>query len=290
MASLQLLNINSPLVHTLDILLVAIIIYFILIFIKQTRSYSVFYALIILFVLNFLTTTLQLSLSRKILNQLVTFIAVIFVIVFQREIRRFFRWLINSFGKSEKHAARLTSDAVSELSNAILAMAKRRMGAIVVLCGEYPLDDIVEGGFELEGKISAPLLLSIFDHASPGHDGAMIIEDKVIKRFGVHLPLAEHFKGFAKMGTRHRAAIGITERTDALAIIVSEERGTVSIAEKGALRSLPTPEDLDFIIRRFMSDSEREKGWSLGLLFESDLILRIVSLIASGILWFVFIY
>jgi hypothetical protein len=116
----------------------------------------------------------------------------------------------------------------------------------------------------------------------------MLIEGKRIKRFGVHLPLAEDFKGFASMGTRHRAAIGISERTDALAIVVSEERGTISVAEEGKLSVLENAGKLDDIIKRFLKEaaeeeSERPNIWKYLILH--NLYLKGIALGAAIVLW-----
>ncbi len=121
----------------------------------------------------------------------------------------------------------------------------------------------------------------------------MIIEGKRIKRFGVHLPLAEDFKGFATMGTRHRAAIGISERTDALAIVVSEERGTISVAESGTIRTLQNAGELDDIIKDFLKEANAEEGeaspniWKYMLLH--NFYLKLIALGASLVLWLVLV-
>ena len=132
-------------------------------------------------------------------------------------------------------------------------MAAKKIGALIVLPGELPLEGIVEGGFVLEGRVSLPLILSIFDPTSPGHDGAMIIDNNRVKKFGVHLPLADNFSGFEKTGTRHRAAVGITQRTDALVIVVSEERGEISVASRGELKKIDNIHLLEEQISKFIS-------------------------------------
>lgn len=279
---LSLLNVSN----TLDILIVAAIIYLLFIFIKQTRSYFILYSLIGLLGMTFLSEYLDLGLTRKILDLVITFFLVIFVIVFQREIRRFFRWLALSGNRLEKRVATLDETVVSYLTASISDMAKRRTGAIIVLSGEYPLDDIIEGGFALDGKITPALLLSIFDDSTPGHDGAVLIENRRISKFGVHLPLAEEFKGFATMGTRHRAATGITERTDAMAIVISEERGTISVAQGGSLRSLPDAKSLQETLLAFF---QKEHLTSESVWYEfaqNNNVLKIASVLVAASLWY----
>ncbi len=273
----------------IDIFIVSCFVYLLFVFIKQTRSYFIFYFIFGLFALNVLSIVFNLELTRKFLNPLLTFFFVIFAIVFQKEIRRFFRWLILSRGHLEKRMVNLEESLVSSLATALADMAKKRIGAIVVLSGEYPLDDIIEGGFDLDGEISIPLLLSIFDDSTPGHDGAVLIENGRIKKFGVHLPLAEEFKGFSTMGTRHRASSGITERTDALAIVVSEERGTISIAQNGTLHAVPDKAALEKIINKFMN-VEKPKEKTLNRFISNDTLLKVLAVIIAVFLWFIFVY
>ncbi len=276
--------------NVIDVALVAGGIYLLLIFIKQTRSYSIMYGLGFVALVSFLSTELDLGLTRKMIQPLVTFFLVIFVIVFQSEIRRFFRWLALSRGRLEHRAAFLNEAVASYLTEAIMTMAQRKTGAIIVLSGEYPLDDIIQGGFKLDGKITVPLLLSIFDDSTPGHDGAILIENRRISKFGVHLPLAEEFKGFATMGTRHRAACGITERTDAMALVVSEERGTISVAQGGVLRTLPDRESVEDALHSFLSEEQKPQYSLWRRIFLGDNALKVVSVISACALWFFFIF
>jgi hypothetical protein len=110
----------------------------------------------------------------------------------------------------------------------------------------------VEGGLELDARVSEPLLLSIFDPHSPGHDGAVVINGDRLVRFSVHLPLSTNRAQLGQRGTRHAAALGLSERTDALCLVVSEERGTVSVAEGGRLRTLRAPYEAAEMIRAFL--------------------------------------
>lgn len=275
--------------YALDILLVSIFIYFLLIFIKQTRSYFIVYGFAILFLIDFIARYLNLGLTRRVLDRLISFFVIICAVIFQREIRRFFRWLVLSRGRLRKPSVAMDREIVDELTKAVWHMAENRVGALIVFSGEFPLDDIVEGGFMLQGMISSPLLLSIFDDATPGHDGAMLIENREIKKFGVHLPLAEDFREFSMMGTRHRAAIGITERTDALALVVSEERGDISLAEGGVLRTLPDKKSLEDAISQFIRTTE-EKKMVFKTFVSSNTFLKVVSVAAASLLWFIFVF
>jgi hypothetical protein len=126
----------------------------------------------------------------------------------------------------------------------------------------------VQGGVALDGQVSTPLLLSLFDPASPGHDGAVIVDADRVRKFSVHLPLAERFEHYGILGTRHRAALGLAERSDALVVAVSEERGTISVASGGELRTLAQSgglkEDISSILKqRFQQDPVRPWHWIL---------------------------
>lgn len=275
-----------------DILAVALLAYFVLIFIKRTRSYFVINFILALVILSFLSQAFNFELIRALLQPLYTFIVLIVVVVYQREIRNFFDW----FSLANRNLSFLKKISVSEeisliLVNALTAMAGERTGAIIVLEGEYPLEKIMEGGFPLEGKVSVPLLLSIFDHHTPGHDGAVYIKNHLISGFGLHLPLAVQYSKYAEHGTRHRAAAGITEHTDAMALVVSEERGTISVSEKGVLHSVKDKDDLEEIIRRFLKENviEQKKPVWKEILFENFLI-KVASVVLAAVLWFIFVY
>jgi diadenylate cyclase len=285
---------NFPVFQTrdfIDISIVTIIIYLIITFIRQSRSYFIVYALLFLFGVNYLARVLNLSLTRLIFQPLLTFVLLFFVVVFQREIRRFFEWFSAHSRRltAEKRIA-LSSDSAKTIAESIFEMASKKIGAIIVFPGDYALEQIVEGGFGLDGRISRPLLLSIFDASSPGHDGAMIIDNNRIKKFGVHLPLAEKFNKFAVMGTRHRAASGITQRTDAVAIVVSEERGEISWSEKGELNIINDKILLEQKIAGFLKENLdlAPAGWRAWLL--SNWSSKLLSVVLAVVLWFVFVY
>ena len=274
-----------------DIVVSAFFIYIVLLFIQQTRSYLILNSFLFLIVVSYISAVFGLRLTQALFEPLLAFFVIIFVVVFQKEIRRFFRWLSlprksHHFGK----ATNQTEEVSAYIVRAVGEMAKDKNGALIVLTGNSPIDDIVEGGFPLDGKVSTPLLLSIFDPHTPGHDGAVLIEDQRIKKFGLHLPLAEDFKGFKTMGTRHRAAVGITERADALAIVVSEERGTISVAEGGSIRTLTDSDDLLPIVRGFLHEDAEENKNLWNYIVVSNFGNKVLSLGIAGLLWLLLFY
>lgn len=273
----------------IDILLVALLIYFILIFIKQSKSFVVAYGAAIYLLIIYFAQTLSLTLTREIFQILSTVFLLVFVVIFQRELRRFFDWIFISTRRLTHRREKTISNEVSfSIIKAAQEMATKKIGALIVLPGELPLEGVIEGGFPLDGRVSLPLILSIFDPTSPGHDGAMIIDNNRVKKFGVHLPLADNFSGFAKTGTRHRAAVGVTQRTDALVIVVSEERGEISVASRGELKKINDIHVLEEQISQFISVAQEpefshfwrvflSRNWRLkALALILALILRIV--------------
>ncbi len=239
----------------IDIFIVSLAIYIVLLFVKQTKSYFVLSVSLFLVALNFFSQNLNLALTRSVLQPLSTLTFIIIAIVFQREIRRFFRWITTGQQNLFSRTHTISRAVSAEIAEAALYMAEKRIGGIFVFPGKQEIDDLIEGGQQLNGTITKELLLSIFDTSSPGHDGAVIIENDTIKMFGVHLPLARNYN-FRKAGTRHRASTGITEDTDAIAIVISEERGVISIAKGGQLERIKDESALRELLKKLTGESE----------------------------------
>ena len=164
-------------------------------------------------------------------------------------------------------------------------MAGQKIGALIILAGDQPLEGVVDGGFVLDGKISVPLILSVFDSSSPGHDGAILIERERIQRFGLHLPLGERFD--RQLGTRHRAALGLSERSDALILVVSEERGVISAARNGKLSTITNLEELKNIITRHW---RLPAGDAFDYLLLRNFWWKLAALVIAFGLWLIFIF
>lgn len=277
---------NFGIRDVLDIAIVAGFTYFILLFIKQTRSYFILTAIVILLVMGFISNALDLALTKSLIQPLLATLAIVVVVLFQRDIRRFLKWISYRRSLSFTPAITATTDSLQVVADTVWEMAANNIGAIIVFSGEAPLDDVIEGGVALDGEVSRPLILSIFDSNSPGHDGAMLVENNKVKAFGLHLPLAEDFKDILSVGTRHRAAVGITERTDSMAIVVSEERGEVSVAEKGRLRSVDNKEALFDILKMFSKENDdvAHKGFWYYLIV-SNIWAKILSVALAFVLW-----
>lgn len=161
------------------------------------------------------------------------------IVIFQPELRKMFEKVVSLYGRS----TRLSRDDLPDvIANSLWALASVKTGALVVITGKESLEDKVSGGYHLDGEISIPLLQSIFDHHSPGHDGAVIISNNKISRFGVRLPISQSGRLTNDLGTRHHAAMGLSEQADALILAVSEERGKVSLFTNGRMQVMPSQE------------------------------------------------
>ena len=274
----------------LDILVVAILIYAIIMLFKKAHSLFLFNGIAVLAFIYLAARYLNLYLTSLLFSAFFGFFVIIFAVVFQREIRRFFEWL-SEWRRFPYSKRELIPDIVStHIIQTVEELASTRTGALIVFPGEDRIDLFTEGGIILNGRVSAPLLLSIFDTSSPGHDGAVIIQGDRVRSFGVHLPLAKNFESIKKFGTRHRAALGLAERSDALIIAVSEEKGTISVAEDGTIQILKDATELafrvhDFLSRHLLEDTSMAKRWNPFINFKEKTVAGILAVF----LWYAFV-
>ena len=237
-------------IDIIDIVLVTWIFFKVYQYFKETRAGQMLIGLIILLISSFIFNSLDLVAMSWLLNQFQTVWVVAFVILFQPEIRR----LLIYVGQTRffQTIFRMgTSRSLESIVEASLNMSGKKWGALIVIQRETGLRSYKEAGIQLKAEVSTPLLLSIFNPNSSMHDGAVILQNTLIEAAGCILPLTESQMVSPEMGTRHRAALGITEESDALVVVISEERGTISIAENGRFTSL----DIDEMeLRRYLND------------------------------------
>ena len=228
---------NIGLNDVLDILIVAFLFYKLLGFIRETRAEQLAKGILILIIVAVIANLLNLYTLQWILSNLVNVGLIAIVIIFQPELRRLLEnlgrnKLINNFsGIDLEEAEQITK----EIKKALLRMSRTRTGALIVIERETTLTDIIETGTVIDASISSEMIGNIFYEGAPLHDGALIIRGDKLKAAGCVLPLTEDKKLSKELGTRHRAGIGITENSDALVFIVSEESGIISKAEDGRL-------------------------------------------------------
>ena len=244
----------------IDILIVAFLIYKILGFIRETRAMQLIKGLLVLVVATFLSELLSLHTLNWLLKGTMTLGVVALVIVFQPELRRGLEFLGRTkllrpgFGQLDKEKAK---HITTEFIRAIEAFSKDRTGALIVLERETALTDMTESGTIVDAEISAELLGNIFYEGSPLHDGAVIIRGDRIFAAGCVLPLSQNKTIGKELGTRHRAGIGITEHSDAMTLIVSEETGIISMAVNGKLsRFLDTKTVEKTLLNMYLGNGE----------------------------------
>ena len=252
-----------------DILIVAYLFYKILRFIKDTRAEQLFKGVIILLVATQVSGMLKLHTLYWILVKILEAGFILPFIIFQPELRAGLEHLgrntnLFRFGTQAKSAYELNVDKViSEMLGAVYDMAGRKIGALLVLEGKTKLNEIVETGTEIDAKITKQILCNIFIPNTPLHDGAVIIRDGKIKSAACFLPLTQRKDLSKDLGTRHRAGIGISEISDSLILIVSEEPGHVSIARAGKIYRDVSKERLANILKNFYKNNSEEKGLGL---------------------------
>ena len=216
----------------LDIGLVAFIFYRVILLVRGTRAVSVIYGLVLLLVVYYLSGEFGLFTLNWLLANFLGSIFLVVIILFQRDVRK----ALSQVGAGGLwRRSKAGEDVVNQLASALLGMAEKRVGALVVIEKNVPLGDVVDRGVKLSARISRDLLLTIFFPDSPLHDGAVIISGDEILAAGCILPLAVGVERAQNLGTRHRAALGITEETDAVAVVVSEESGRISVAAGGEI-------------------------------------------------------
>ena len=252
-----------------DILIVAYLFYKILRFIKDTRAEQLFKGVIILLVATQVSGMLKLHTLYWILVKILEAGFILPFIIFQPELRAGLEHLgrntnLYRFGTQAKSAYELNVEKViSEMLGAVYDMAGRKIGALLVLEGKTKLNKIVETGTEIDAKITKQILCNIFIPNTPLHDGAVIIRDGKIKSAACFLPLTQRKDLSKDLGTRHRAGIGISEISDSLILIVSEETGHVSIARSGKIYRDVSKERLANILKNFYKNNSEEKGLGL---------------------------
>jgi uncharacterized protein (TIGR00159 family) len=230
------------LVDLVDILLVTALVTVAIIWVRKTRAGRIALGLIILGGFYIVARLAGLSLLSGLFEGSLAIFVLIAVVIFQKELRRFFEGVAAwGLGGRSRRAQYNPSDLLVEC---LSTFSRRRIGALIVLPDKESIDGHVEGGVELDGKLSRPLLHSIFDPSSVGHDGAVVLEGDRVSRFAVHLPLSTNFELLGDRGTRHSAALGLCEQTDALCLVVSEENGYITAAQNGRLYRVDTSADL----------------------------------------------
>lgn len=247
----------------IDIVLVALMLYYIYRLMKESRSLNVFMGIMIFVVLWLVVSqVLEMRLLGSIMDKLVSVGVIGLIVLFQDDIRKFLynlgahervRFFKRFFSNTDnKRKQEELKQIIMPIVMACLGMSKRKVGALIVIERDMPLDDIVMTGELIDAAISQQLIENIFFKNSPLHDGAMIISNKRIKAAGCILPVSHDLDIPKELGLRHRAALGVAQETDGIAIVVSEETGGISVAIQSDLQLRLTAEKLEGILTKEM--------------------------------------
>ncbi len=237
----------------LDVLIVAVLIYQVIKLIRETRAMQLTKGLVGLLLLYFVAYNLNMKTIKFIMQNVVATGVLALVIVFQPELRRMLEHLaqtkLNRFNifqsspEKDDELAGIWSDAIATISHACEHLSRTKTGALIVFERDTKLGEIIKTGTVVDASPSDELIGNLFFVNSPLHDGAMIIRDGRIHASGCFLPLSQNYTISKEMGTRHRAALGMSENSDAVVVIVSEETGTISVAQSGVIeRNFTVPQ------------------------------------------------
>lgn len=261
---LKLDFIHLTLFDLLDILLVAYIFYIIYKNMRGTIASQIFLGLVILLLLSFTAKALNIKLMSYLLKLVTDIWVIIFVILFQPELRRLLL-LLSRYKIFGYFFQKETDQIIKEIVDTLYELSDKQWGALIVISRTTGLRGVIETGIPIGAKLSKPLLISIFNPRSPLHDGAVIVRNNIIEAARCTLPLSSQniIDGF-QLGMRHKAGIGITEQADVISLIVSEESGSVSLAEDGKLfRSLSKSELTDKLIKEFTKKANKYQLFKL---------------------------
>jgi uncharacterized protein (TIGR00159 family) len=278
----------------LDIAFMSLLIYSLLVWFKRTRAAFVVIGMSIIGAAYLIARMLELSLTTTVFQGFFAIILIAVIVIFQEEIKHFFEQVGSRSSIRNlrgRKLLRVPRGEIEILIRTLIDLAIDRIGALIVVHGKDPIVRHLDGGVALNGELSEPLLKSIFDPHSVGHDGAVLIEGNTVNQFSCHLPLSKNLRKVGRGGTRHAAGLGLAELTDALCLIVSEERGTISIAHKGDIKVVRDAEELGAALERFYDDvlpTQVSKPWKD--FFKKNYREKATALVATAILWFILVH
>ncbi len=278
----------------LDILFMTIVIYSILVWFRRTRGGFAVLGLLIFGLAYLIARQLNLTLTTSVFQGFFAILLVAIVILFQEEIKHFLEQLASRSliqGRRFRRQYPPTRKQVEILVNAAKNLVHAKAGAIIVIQGKDPIGRYLKGGVRVDAELSEELIGSIFAPSSPAHDGALVIEGDRAISFSCYLPLSENLRKLLKAGTRHAAALGLAELTDALCLVVSEERGTISLARNGSINAVHDADKLRTALETFYNELYPSKEGALWSTFYKKTNKEFaIALAATVILWFFFVY
>jgi len=257
----------------LDILFITFVLYKVLIWVKQTRGWTLLKGVIIIALIFFVATLLSMNVTVWLITESLTVAAIAAIIIFQPEIRKALESLgknrnIPFFSPLEEGGEANSALCIEEIADAVQKMSKVKTGALIVIEQQVPLGDLEASGVAIDAVVTSQLLINIFEHNTPLHDGAVLIRENRVKAATCILPLTSEALS-SDLGTRHRAAVGVSEVSDAYVLVVSEESGKISIAKDGKLHRNLSESDIKTMLlsnlqtkksRKFIPNFKRGKG------------------------------
>ncbi len=242
-----------------DILIVTFLIYRVLVYLSRTRAIQILFGIMTIVLISVVAKLLNLYALSFLVNSILTIGIFALIVIFQPEIRK----LLARLGEGQLGVFTKTYEAqkvVDEITRAVVAMGKDKIGGLIVIERKVKTDGYAEAGTVIDAKVFKELIITIFWPGTPLHDGAVIVRDDRIKKAGVILPITLNTSLPQTVGTRHRAAIGITEETDSIAVVVSEETGRISIAYHGKLVKNIEPQRLKRVLLSLLIQNEDKKS------------------------------
>ena len=227
----------------IEIIIIAFVLYHIMVWVKNTRAWMLFKGIIVILIFLLIAALFQMNTILWLSGKVVNIAAIALVIIFQPELRnalerlgrKNFLTAFFSFDFQKASTVRFSEKTITEIVKACYEMGKVKTGALIVIERDFMLNEYIRTGIPLDSLVSSQLLINIFEHNTPLHDGAIIVRGDRIVAATCYLPLSDNMELSKELGTRHRAAVGVSEVSDSMTIIVSEETGAVSLAVEGTL-------------------------------------------------------
>ncbi|CAK8053686.1 diadenylate cyclase CdaA [Eupransor demetentiae] len=255
---------GANLIHALDIAIIWFLIYKVITFVEGTRALQILFGVGAIILIKVIAWSIGLTIVSWLMDQLITWAPIALVVIFQQEIRRGLEGMGRRLTVRRRYLNdNQTADFIKALDMALQYMSKRRIGALITINGKDSLSEYIKTGIPLDADVTGQLLINIFIPNTPLHDGAVIIDNDRIAVAAAYLPLSESTRIPKELGTRHRAAVGISEATDAVTVVVSEETGEITITKNGEmLRNMTKETYTNFFEKQFVSeDGQKRTPW-----------------------------
>ncbi|MFH0783538.1 MAG: diadenylate cyclase [Pseudomonadota bacterium] len=266
----------------LDIALITAGLFFLYRTLVRLGTWKILVGILVAFLIFTLANILNLEGIEWIFQNLSHVAVIALIVIFQPELRKLLEKVVSL---QKKKPSSSDDEVLQTVALSLWQLAEQKRGAIIVYPGKEPIQERLSGGHRLAADASLPLIMSIFDPNSPGHDGAMIIEDNRLTNFGVRLPMSQTSRLPEDYGTRHHAAMGLAEQTDALVLVVSEERGVVSSFRNGTMKKLGSVDEIASAIKTHNTQENFLDIERFGRLNRRTFIPLIVSLVIAAVFW-----